>query len=106
MPEDIAINENFVSTFDEVGDIKTHRGDAAVQQAVAISVIEYTPNSAIGFTPTAIEDRRGAIDQAVRENQFTEEPIAVTVEETNQTTQTITFRVETNQLDFPIDIDA
>jgi len=106
MPEDIAIDENFVSTFDEVGDIATHRDSEAIKQAVAVSVIEFTPNTPVGFTSTAIEQRRGNIEQAVRDNSFTSPPIDVTVANTNQTEQTITYSVTTNEVTFPIDVDA
>jgi len=106
MPEDIAIDENFVSEFDEVGDIATHRDTEATKQSVAISVIEFTPDTPVGFTSTAIEERRGNIERAVRDNPFTSEPISVIVANKNQTTQTITYRVRTQEVTFPIDIDA
>jgi hypothetical protein len=102
MPEDIYFDENFITEYDEVGDIRTVRDRAFVKQAVATSVIEYTPDTPVGFTPTAIEDRRSAIEEATRDNRFTEPPIAVTVEKKDQSTREVTFRVETNRVSFPI----
>lgn len=102
MPEDIYFNENFLTENDEVGDIRTVRGESFYEQTVTISVVEDTPNTPVGFTPTALEDRRSAIERAVRDNQFTEPPINVTIAETNPTTQTVTFTVTTSRVSFPL----
>ena len=102
MPEDIYFDANFVTEYDEVGDIRTVRDREFVKQAAATSVIEYTPDTPVGFTPTDIEDRRSAIEEATRNNQFTEPPIAVTVEKKDQSTRAVTFRVQTNRVSFPI----
>jgi hypothetical protein len=102
MPEDIYFDENFLTETDEVGDIRTVRDESFYEQTVTVSVVEDTPNTPVGFTPTALEDRRSAIESAVRDNQFTEPPITVTIAETNETTQTVTFEVTTSRVSLPI----
>jgi hypothetical protein len=102
MPEDIYFDENFLTETDKVGDIRTVRDESFYEQTVTVSVVEDTPNTPVGFTPTALEDRRSAIESAVRDNQFTEPPITVTIAETNETTQTVTFEVTTSRVSLPI----
>lgn len=102
MPEDIYFDENFTTEVDEVGDVRTRTGAAAIRQAVATSVIEYRRRTTSGMSPTAIEDRRSAIEDAVRNNTFTEPPITVTVTDVDHETGTITYQVQTNRLNYPI----
>jgi hypothetical protein len=102
MPEDIYFDENFTTENDGVGDIRTARGELFYEQTVTVSIVEDTPDTPVGFTPTALEDRRSAIERAVRDNQFTEPPITVSIDETNPTTQTVTFTVTTSRVSFSI----
>lgn len=104
MPEDIYYNENFRTEFDAVGDIRTHTGEDAVQQAIATSVIEYRRETPNGLTPTDLEERRSAIEDAVRGNTFTEPPVTVTITDVDYRENTVTYQVTTDRRSFPLTI--
>lgn len=104
MVEDIAYNTDLQTEYDDVGDIDTVDGEAAIEQAVVTALIERVETAALTPTPTRIEQRRSQIAEAVDSIQFTEPPINVSIEsiEEGNGSATVTYRVETNRITFSI----
>ncbi len=103
MPEDIAYDENFRTEWNSVGDINTVTGTDFVEQIITTSIVEGPGLSLSAFTPTAIEEKRGDIEQAVRSNEKTTEPINVSVKKANYDDQEVTFSVFTGQTNFTVE---
>ena len=102
MAEDILVTTDLTSQYDSVGDIDTVRGEAQIQQAVAIEIIERFGFGAPPLTPEGLEERRGKLEDTIRASEYTEPPISVTVDAVDVTTQSVTFKAQTNRVTLPL----
>ncbi len=104
--EDIAYNSDFQTSYDSVGDIQTvtdkNDDHAAVRQAITTSIIERVDFTAPAITPKQISKQRSAIEGAVRNNRFSEPPIAVSIEGIDETVPAVAYRVQTNRVSFTL----
>lgn len=106
MPIDIAINEDLQTTWNGVGDLTKVYGEDQIEQAVAISIIERAGLSIPTLTDTAIEQKRGAIEQAVAQNQHTESDYTVVVADIDYDNGVVTYAVETDRIELFLDIES
>jgi hypothetical protein len=106
MAEDIFINENRDTEWDEIGDIRTVTDDPndarQIRQSLAISVMEAVGLGAPTFSDNGIESYRGEIEDAIRSNPASEPPISVIVTNVNYDEQSITFEARTNRVTLEI----
>jgi len=102
MSEDIAIDENFQTSWDSSGDIETVRGDNELAQSFIISIVENVDLTTT-LVASAIEEQRGAIEQAVRNNPRSDDPIDVFAEiNREQSPPIVEYEVLTASTNFTI----
>jgi hypothetical protein len=102
MAIDILYNTDLDTEWNGVGDIKRSSGPKQVRQSIGISVLEFTDLSAPSFDPGDIEEKRASIEDAVRRNPLSQEPIRVRVSEREPTEQRIEFTIVTRRVELPI----
>ena len=96
MATDIELNERLETTWDGSGDLTTVSGANELAQSFRISIIENVDLS-VSLNPTDIEEQRAAIEQAVRDNPRSRDPITVTGSTTTEDdgTNVIEYEVST-----------
>jgi len=99
MPRDVAINDDRRTEYNIRGDITNATGIDFVTQQVFVGIYESVDMSPPQLSDVEIEEQRGNIERAIRRNQFTEQPIAVTVENIDYEEQTIQYSLSTNRID-------
>jgi len=105
---DIQLTEQLRTEWNDRGDIRTVRDDSALQQQIVIAVVESASLQAPASTPEAIASQRASVEQAVRDCDAAEPPISVTVTSSprdSSAATTITYRVETAQVDVTLERD-
>lgn len=105
MARDFAINSSLQTTWNEVGDITDVTGENQIEQSIVIDIIENVGLGAPALTDTAIEQKRGDIEQAVRGNDMTEPPIQVIVNEINPEEEYIIFDIGTNHVSLSLTVE-
>ena len=93
MATDIELNERLETTWDGSGDLTTVSGANELAQSFRISILENVDLS-VSLNPTDIEEQRAAIEQAVRDNPRSREPISVTAEQKTAEDETIYLQYE------------
>jgi len=99
MARDIAINDNRRTEYNIRGDLTNATGSDFLTQQVFVGIYESVDMSPPQLVDVEIEEQRGDIERAIRENQFTEQPITVTVENINYEDQIIQYSISTNRID-------
>jgi hypothetical protein len=102
MPVDILYNEDLDTEWAIDGDIKKSVGIEQIRQSLGISVLESGYLTSPSFSPNDIEERREAIERAVRRNPLSREPIAVRVSDVDATASRIDFEIITDRVRFPV----
>lgn len=103
MLEDIAYNDEFRTSYDEVGDIQTVEGEDAIVQAINTSVVEFVGLSSPPLNATELEERRSDIESVVEDNSFTQDPVTVTIDDIDEEEQAVRFRIETGRVSLTVE---
>lgn len=102
MPEDIFVNEELDTEYDDVGDIASVAGDAYVHQTVVVAVVEQVGLDAPTLDPTPIEEHRSRIADVVADHHATTTPTSVTIADVNADEQSITYLIESANAEFSL----
>lgn len=98
MARDIAYTVDGGTTYSDRGDITNSTNLSFVRDRMIIGIEETVDLSPPLLSDTEIEEQRGDIEAAIRRNQFTEEPIRVTVESVDYDESQIQYSIETSRL--------
>lgn len=98
MARDIQINEQLQTEWNTVGDFDDVDGAAQIRQSISIFLIENADTTPPALHATAIEQRRGEIEQAVKDCSLTDPPIRVDVGEIDYEAQAVTYNIFTNRV--------
>jgi hypothetical protein len=102
MATDVELTEGLRTEWNEVGDLRTVTEKAGIKQSITISVLRLADRSTPALTNSEIEQQRSDIEDAVRADPLSEEPITVTVDEIDRDEQTITYAVSTRRVDVTV----
>lgn len=102
MPVDIKLTEDFETQWDEVGDIDTISGTDYTIQCIVVGIVENVDLAPSSLSATDIEEHRGAIEQAVKDNHASSQPITVTVTDISDENQSVTYAVKTAEAEFTV----
>lgn len=102
MSEDIAYDEDLSTSWDEVGDIATVRDIEFIRQSISTSIIENVDLSAPSLVSEDIEKQRGRIEEVVENNEFSQTPISVTLDDVDAEDSSIQYHVETRRISLPV----
>jgi len=103
MARDIAITTDRETEYNERGDLRNATGEVFVYLRVFIAVNELVDMSPPSLNDTDIEEQRSNIEAVVRQSQFTEEPISVSVQDVDYDNQIVTYSITTNKISETID---
>jgi len=98
MARDIAINSDRRTEYNIRGDLENATGTDFLTQQVFVGIYETVDMSPPQLIDVEIEEQRGDIEQAIVQNEFTEQPISVTVETVDYENQTIQYSLSTNRI--------
>jgi len=98
MARDIAINDDRRTEYNIRGDVKNATDTDFLTQQVFVGIYETVDMSPPQLIDVEIEEQRGDIEQAIVQNEFTEQPISVTVETVDYENQTIQYSLSTNRI--------
>lgn len=93
--DDVKLTEDQKTEWNGVGDATIIRNVNRLVQSISISALQGYQNVNASLTAQSVEEMRGGIEQRIRANQNTREPIEVVVDEIDWENSTVMFDIST-----------
>lgn len=95
--EDVYLTGEQRTEWDGNGDARIVIDENYQRQSMAVAAIDSYSTVASSLTPEVLEELRGDIETAIRNNRFTEPPITVEVSDIDRRTNTVTVDIKTQR---------
>lgn len=104
--EDVYLTTNQSTEWNGNGDARATRDTDYLRQSIAVSALQGYSETQSALTADSLEETRGAIEQAIRGNSNSREPIEVTISSIDWEQGTVEFGISTVRVSLAFEDDV